>query len=110
MPIELSPAAEEGGSPSVLGHPVIVCDHCGRRVADAAGANVAWGPGSPRLRYVHKGCLEGFIGREFDPREGEWGVGELDTFLHTLLANAGYDAERTARRGSGEIPWGNLGA
>jgi len=109
MPIELT-GADEGGAHAILGRPVIACDYCGRRIEDAALAHVAWGPASPALSYVHKECLEAFIGREWDSREGDWRVGELDTFLYSLLENIGYDHARTAARGSLAIPWGNPGA
>jgi hypothetical protein len=108
VPIQLS-SADAQGSPAIYGHPIIACDHCGHRVRDAASASVAWGPVDPTLRYVHGDCLAPFIDGEFDSREGKWRVGNLGTFLYTLLDNVGYDREGSTAAGSGEIPWGSLG-
>jgi hypothetical protein len=82
MPLMITCA--EGGS----ARPVIVCDHCGREIAEARDGSYRWkippdAGGPPKLVYfTHKGCCRAF---EKDHPEPPWGVADLDG-LPALLA------------------------
>jgi hypothetical protein len=82
--------------------PVVVCDHCGREIADAKDGNYQWRMGlndsdfGSRVYFTHKGCCLAF---EDDHSEDGfvWGAIDLPCLPVYLGNNLNLDWEEAHR-------------
>ena len=85
------------------GGPVVLCDQCGLRIADAKDGNYYWAPGKESVTEVffnHKRCAIAFEREHPTDEETMWLSGELidfPIFLGDNLALKWGDARKHAR-------------
>ena len=96
MPIEIEWRDGQSG-------PIVICDHCDRRIDDVLDGNAQWrepvGPpwaeGRRTLLFTHKACYNAFsrVDNPKQPGEWTWHSQELRAFMWFLTHNVKYDDE-----------------
>ena len=87
-----------------LAKPVVVCDHCGQRIAEARQGNSPWpvdGQGHPiesQIYFTHKRCARAWE----RSRGGTWPWATLCLLPIYLGANLGLDFDK-ARPGAADL-------
>jgi hypothetical protein len=81
-----------------VAYPVVVCNHCGKRIESASDGNYQWPLGVPvaEASFTHKRCSLAF--EHARPSGHPWAAMELDVLPAFLAANLRIDPDEAERR------------